>query len=459
MDEKKAFHDLKTIFTRAVDSVNPENLIRDRLNINGYRLTITSEGVNLDIDLRAYTRIVVIGAGKATARMAKAVEAICGDRITEGLISVKYGHTEPLSIIETIEAGHPVPDFNSLHAAARILEIADRADEQTLILNLISGGGSALLAAPLNSIIEGVEVALTLEELQETTRVLLGSGVTIEEVNCIRKHLSTIKGGRLAEHAYPALQINLLLSDVIGDRLDTIASGLSTHDNTTYNQALAILGKYGIKGAVPARVARTLEAGHLGLIPETPKRGAALFERVNNLIIGNNLVAVRAAVGEAKHLGYSSIALSSRVIGEAREAAKVFAGIVKDVQRHGILVGRPSCIVWGGETTVTLQGPGKGGRNQEFALSFLLELQEYAACDEQGIALLAASTDGNDGPTDAAGAFASTGVLVKSAELSLDPLDYLKNNDSYTFFDKTGFLLRTGPTNTNVCDLQIALVA
>ncbi len=459
MDEKKAFHDLKTIFTRAVDSVNPENLIRDRLNINGYRLTITSEGVNLDIDLRAYTRIVVIGAGKATARMAKAVEAICGDRITEGLISVKYGHTEPLSIIETIEAGHPVPDFNSLHAAARILEIADRADEQTLILNLISGGGSALLAAPLNSIIEGVEVALTLEELQETTRVLLGSGVTIEEVNCIRKHLSTIKGGRLAEHAYPALQINLLLSDVIGDRLDTIASGLSTHDNTTYNQALAILGKYGIKGAVPARVARTLEAGHLGLIPETPKMGAALFERVNNLIIGNNLVAVRAAVGEAKHLGYSSIALSSRVIGEAREAAKVFAGIVKDVQRHGILVGRPSCIVWGGETTVTLQGPGKGGRNQEFALSFLLELQEYAACDEQGIALLAASTDGNDGPTDAAGAFASTGVLVKSAELSLDPLDYLKNNDSYTFFDKTGFLLRTGPTNTNVCDLQIALVA
>jgi glycerate 2-kinase len=496
MDEKKAFHDLERIFTRAVDSVNPENLIRDRLNIKGDRLTITSEDGNLDIDIRGYTRIVVIGAGKATARMAKAVEAICGDRITEGLISVKYGHTEPLSIIETIEAGHPVPDFNSLDAAARILEMADRADEQTLILNLISGGGSALLAAPLHSIIEGVEVApkgtspeglrsvapkgtsseglpsvapkgtsslrsiaLTLEELQETTRVLLGSGATIEEVNCIRKHLSAIKGGRLAEHAYPALQINLLLSDVIGDRLDTIASGLSTHDNTTYNQALAILEKYGIQGAVPARVTRTLEAGGQGLIPETPKRGAALFERVNNLIIGNNLVAVRAAVGEAKHLGYDSIALSSRIIGEAREAAKVFAGIVKDVQRHGILAGKPSCIVWGGETTVTLQGSGKGGRNQEFALSFLLELQEYAAGYEQGIALLAASTDGNDGPTDAAGAYASTGVLVKSAELSLDPLDYLKNNDSYTFFDKTGFLLRTGPTNTNVCDLQIALVA
>jgi hydroxypyruvate reductase len=459
MDEKKAFHDLERIFTRAVDSVNPENLIRDRLNIKGDRLTITSEGGNLDIDLRAYARIVVIGAGKATARMAKAVESICGDRITEGLISVKYGHTEPLSIIETIEAGHPVPDFNSLHAAERILEIADRADEQTLMLNLISGGGSALLAVPLNSVIEGVEVALTLEELQETTRVLLGSGATIEEVNCIRKHLSAIKGGRLAEHAYPALQINLLLSDVIGDRLDTIASGLFTHDNTTYNQALAILGKYDIQGAVPARVARTLEAGRRGLIPETPKKGAALFERVNNLIIGNNLVAVRAAVSEAKHLGYNSIALSSRVIGEAREAAKVFAGIVKDVQRHGILLGRPSCIVWGGETTVTLQGSGKGGRNQEFALSFLLELQEYAAGVEQGIALLAASTDGNDGPTDAAGAFASTGVLVKSAELSLEPLEYLKNNDSYTFFDKTGFLLKTGPTNTNVCDLQIALVA
>jgi hydroxypyruvate reductase len=240
MDEKKAFHDLERIFTEAVDRVNPENLIREQLKITGNRLTICSEGEELSIDLREYDRIVVLGAGKATAKMALAVEEMLGDRITEGLISVKYGHTEPLKIIQTIEAGHPLPDENSMRAAARTLELADRADEHTLILNLISGGGSALLASPLRTAIKDEIVELTLGEMQETTKVLLGSGATIEEMNCIRKHLSRIKGGRLAEQAYPAFQINLILSDVVGDRLDTIASGITTHDDTTYNQAVAI---------------------------------------------------------------------------------------------------------------------------------------------------------------------------------------------------------------------------
>jgi glycerate 2-kinase len=459
MDEKKAFQDLKRIFTRAVDSVNPENLIRKHLEITGNRLTVLSEGEDLVIDLREYRRIVVLGAGKAAAKMARAVEDILGDRITEGLISVKYGHTEPLDTIETIEAGHPVPDENSMRAAARTLEIAEGADEHTLILNLISGGGSALLASPLHAVIEDETVELTLGEMQETTKVLLGSGATIEEMNCIRKHLSRIKGGRLAEQAYPAFQINLLLSDVIGDRLDTIASGLTTHDDTTYNQAAAILKKYDIEQTVPAVVFRILEAGQKGLIPETPKREAVIFTRVKNLIIGNNHVALQAALRMAEDLGYNSIALSSRIIGEAREVAKVFAGIVKEAQRSGIPIRRPACILWGGETTVTLRGSGKGGRNQEFALAFMLELKEFDTAEDPGIILLAASTDGNDGPTDAAGAFASVGVLIRAAELSLDPPAYLKNNDSYTFFEKTGFLFKTGPTNTNVCDLQIALVA
>ncbi len=458
MDEKKAFHDLKRIFSGAVDSVNPGNLIREHFKISGNNLTIFSGREELVIDLREYGRIVVLGAGKATAKMARAVEEMLGDRITEGLISVKYGHTEPLDIIETIEAGHPVPDENSMRAAARTLELAERADEHTLILNLISGGGSALLASPLRAAIEGETVELTLGEMQETTKVLLGSGATIEEMNCIRKHLSRIKGGRLSEQAYPALQINLLLSDVIGDRLDTIASGLTTHDDTTYNQALAILKKYDIELTIPSVVTRILEAGQKGLLPETPKRGAVIFTRVKNLIIGNNLVALQAAVRVAEDLGYNSIALSSRVIGEAREVAKVFAGIVKEAQRSGIPVSRPACILWGGETTVTLQGSGKGGRNQEFALAFMLELRDFVTAEDPGIILLAASTDGNDGPTDAAGAFASVGLLIRAAELSLDPLAYLKNNDSYTFFEKTGFLFKTGPTNTNVCDLHIALV-
>jgi len=458
VNEKKAFEDLEKIFVSAVDSVRPGRLISNCMCIRNNRLIIDSADGGIDIDLTHYPRMLVVGAGKATASMAKAVEDICRARIDHGLISVKYGHTEPLSIIETIEAGHPVPDENSMRCAAKILEIADNADEQTLMLNLISGGGSALLAAPAAYHVEGNRIVLTLKELQETTRVLLGSGATIEEMNCIRKHLSAIKGGRLAERSSPALQVNLLLSDVVGDRLDTIASGPTTFDSTTYTEALAILRKYGIEQKIPERVLHMLKAGEEGLIPETPKQEAALFERVHNLIIGSNHLALRAAVDEAERLGYNTIPLSSRITGEAREVAKVFAGIAKDVKERGIPIEKPACVVWGGETTVTLHGSGRGGRNQEFALSFLLELREYGAAHESGIALLAASTDGNDGPTDAAGAFASCGVLSKSADLSLDPAAYLKNNDSYTFFDETGHLLRTGPTNTNVCDLQIALV-
>jgi hydroxypyruvate reductase len=459
MDERRGFEDLESIFRRAVESVNPEILISEQLHMRDNVLHIGPAQGSLDIDLADVTRLVIVGAGKATARMAKAVEHICGSRIDQGLICVKYGHTEPLSVIETVEAGHPVPDENSERGAARILEIADRADEGTLMLNLISGGGSALLAAPVSLSIGNERFSLTLEELQQTTEVLLGSGAAIEEINCIRKHLSAIKGGRLAERASPALLVNLILSDVIGDRLDTIASGPTTFDSTTYTQALDILNRYGIEKSLPKRVLHTLQAGASGLTPETPKKGAALFNRVHNIILGNNYRALQHGVKEARRLGYNVVPLSSRIAGEAREAARVFAGIAKDVKERGILAEKPACIIWGGETTVTLSGPGRGGRNQEFALSFLLELQEYASEHESGILLLAASTDGNDGPTDAAGAFASYGVLSKAAALSLDPIRFLKNNDSYSFFDKTGFLLRTGPTNTNVCDLQIALVS
>ena len=458
MDYKKAYHDLERIFKSAVHSVNPENLIADRMHIQDNVLFISGAQDSFKLDLEDFSRIVVVGAGKATARMAKAVEAICGSRIGQGYISVKYGHTESLDLIETIEAGHPIPDENSIRGASNILQIADQADEGTLMLNLISGGGSALLAAPLEYDIQGEHIALTLQELQETTRVLLGCGASIEEMNCIRKHLSAVKGGRLAEASYPAALINLILSDVVGDRLDTIASGPTTHDSSTFAQAMTILKTYGIEKAVPERVFRTLRAGEQGMIPETPKEGALVFDRVHNIVLGSNTLALNAATQEAKRLGYHALSLSSSITGEAREAAKVFAGIAKDVQRRGMLKAKPACIAWGGETTVTLQGTGKGGRNQEFALSFLLELEEYGAGYESGIVLLAASTDGNDGPTDAAGAYASQEVLARSAELSLHPMKYLKNNDSYSFFHRTGHLLHTGPTNTNVCDLQIALV-
>lgn len=458
MDPDKRYEDLKGIFSAAVRSVDPEQLICDRMRLKGNRLTVSSDLEYVELDLGEFDRVLVLGAGKATAKMAKAVEAILGDRISEGLISVKYGHTEELKAVSLIEAGHPVPDANSMRAAAGITELARKADERTLVLNLISGGGSALLAGPLSVVIGGEPLALTIDDLQQSTGVLLGSGATIEEMNCIRKHLSSIKGGRLAEQCYPAVQINLLLSDVIGDRLDTIASGLTSPDETTFADALAILYKYDIWNRMPEKVVRILQAGAHGMLPETPKGDSRVFERVKNLIIGNNHVAVQAALREAGRRGYHGVALSSRISGEAREAAKVFAGIVKDVQRYGRLAQIPACILWGGETTVTLHGLGRGGRNQEFALSFLIELREYGTEEDCGITLLAASTDGNDGPTDAAGAFAATGVLHAAAEGSLDPVAFLKNNDSYTFFEKTDFLLKTGPTNTNVCDLQIALI-
>jgi hydroxypyruvate reductase len=458
MKPGKAYEDLHHIFSAALRSVNPETLLLECMELSGELLRVSSHLESMEIDLREFERILVLGAGKATARMALAVEEILGNHISEGLISVKYGHTEKLDTISLIEAGHPVPDENSLLAASRIGDLAEKADDRTLIINLISGGGSALLAEPLRTTINGETVALTLEEMRRTTSVLLGSGATIEEMNCIRKHLSSIKGGRLAERGYPALQLNVLLSDVIGDRLDTIASGLTTPDASTFGDALSILDRYGITNQVPEKAFRILHAGSRGEIPETPKAGSGIFSRVHNMIIGNNYVAVQAALQEARRLGYQTTALSSRITGEAREAALVFAGIVKDVQRYGLFASEPACIIWGGETTVTLQGSGRGGRNQEFALAFLLELQEYGREGESGITLLAASTDGNDGPTDAAGAFASTEVLRSAAARSLDPAKYLKNNDSHTFFDRTGFLLKTGPTNTNVCDLQIALV-
>jgi hydroxypyruvate reductase len=455
---ESALHDLRTIFADAVRSVDPAGLIRNHTRLDGEHLSVTTETESVTVDLRRFDRILLFGAGKATARMAAAVEELLGERLTEGIISVKYGHTEPLSVVSTIEAGHPVPDENSLLAAERIKELAGSADEKTLILNLISGGGSALLASPLSAAIEGETLALDLNEIQDTTSVLLACGAAIEEINCIRKHLSSIKGGRLAELCHPAMQINLLLSDVVGDRLDTIASGLTTHDTTTYGQALRILKKYDIAGKIPSRALKLLQAGNEGLIPETPKPGNRIFSQVRNLIIGSNRVAVQAALRAALRLGYNGIALSSRITGEAKEAARVFTGIAKEVRAYGTPVQKPACIIWGGETTVTLQGEGQGGRNQEFALAFLLELQEFGLDEDCGITMLAASTDGNDGPTDAAGGFASTEVLRAAAEKGLDPLDYLRNNDSYTFFEKTGFLHRTGPTNTNVCDIQTAIV-
>ena len=457
MKDSREFEHLKQIFHAAVERVDPYQMIKKHVEVTGSLLKIDIEDGSAPVDLKGFNRIFVTGCGKATAKMAKAVEEIFTGKISAGVVSVKYGHTEHLDFIRTIESGHPIPDENSVKAAGEIIKLSKQADDKTLIINLISGGGSALLASPLEYSAGPDKVKLTLKDIQQTTEVLLASGAPIDEMNCIRKHISGIKGGKLARLMYPATLINLILSDVIGDRLDSIASGLTTADETTYEDALQIIEKYEIREKVPVRVLNAVEDGARGLIEETPKKNDRIFNKVFNVLIGTNYTALLAASHMARSLGYNNTVISSQVIGEAREAAKIFAGIAKDIKKHDLLLKKPACVIGGGETTVTIKGSGKGGRNQELALSFLSEMKKDPE-QTGGIYFLSAATDGNDGPTDAAGAFASHEILKECKRVLLKIEDFLKNNDSYTFFEKTGSLFKTGPTNTNVCDLQILIV-
>lgn len=456
MDAARARQDLERIFRAGLGRVDPYRMIKDRLFLQGSSLVVRTEQDAVIFDLSRYDRIIVLGTGKATAKMALAVEELLGDRITDGLISVKAGHTEPLGRIRIIEAGHPVPDERSIRAARETAALAEKGDASTLFINLVSGGGSALLSYPLDVSVSAAGAALTLGEKQAVTKVLLACGATIQEINCIRKHISGLKGGRLARLMYPADSLNLILSDVVGDRLDSIASGLTTWDRTTYADAESIVRKYGIDDRIPENVKHLLRAGVRGEIPETPKEGDPAFGKVHNILIGTNYAALLAAQDEARALGYDTIVLSSQVTGEAREIAKFYLAVAREALRFDAPVKRPGCIIAGGETTVTLAGDGMGGRNQEMALSFLAELASGPG--EEQIAFLSAATDGNDGPTDAAGAFADVGVLALASRFGLDIQEYLSRNDSYRFFDRIGMLLKTGPTNTNVCDLQLVLV-
>lgn len=443
---------LERIYRAGLDPVRPDRLIRSAVSVAGHTLRVA--GRDGQVDLRGVRRIIVIGAGKASASMALALEEVLGDRIAGGAIATKAGHGEPLERIEVIEAGHPVPDEASVSAARAIIRHCREADAGTLVIGLISGGGSALLAAPLDT--AGRAPRLDLDDKRRVTELLLASGAAIGEMNCVRKHLSQVKGGRLAALTHPARSLNLILSDVVGDRLDTIASGLTAADATTYADALAITDRYGVTAALPAAARRLLQAGRDGRLPETPKAGARELAGVRNVLLGNNLAALTGARAQAQALGWPTLALSSQIVGEAREVAKVYLAIGSDVARHGVAAAAPCCVIGGGETTVTLRGDGAGGRSQEMALAFLTESAEHA--ERRRLHFLAASTDGTDGPTDATGAFADPAVYDAARRLGLTPRHYLDRNDSYTFFDRSGGLLRTGPTRTNVGDLQVLLI-
>ena len=439
---------LTRIYQACVARVDPYRMLIERVKVDRH-LHVRMETEEVRVDLADIRRIVVVGGGKAAAPMARAMEELLGERLSDGVIAIKPGHSTALKRIRSIEAGHPVPNDGSVHAGREILRVCDEADAHTLVIGLYSGGGSALMAAPV--------AGVSLEDKQEVTRLLLGCGATIQEVNAVRKHLSAIKGGRLAARTSPARSLNLFLSDVVGDRLDTIASGQTTWDQTTFAEAGGVLRRYGIMARVPPAVRAEIEAGEQGQRPETPKQAAPELQSVHNVLIGTLRAGLVAAADTARALGYQTTLLSARITGEAREVARFYLGMALDLANQPLQFQRPACIIAGGETTVTLTGDGKGGRNQEMALAFVAGLGEERPDAIQEVYFLSAATDGNDGPTDAAGAFADSALLEAGRQAGLDPWDYLARSDSYHYFQQLDGLLRPGPTNTNVCDLQIIL--
>lgn len=431
----------REIFRAALTAADPVEAVGRHLRLQGGALVAGRRRYRLD----AFRNIYVVGAGKASATMAVAVERLLRQRVRGGLINTKYGHVARLRRIELNECGHPVPDENGVRGAERIAELARQAGAEDLIVCLISGGASALMPLPA--------APITLEEKQETTRLLLGSGANIHEMNCLRKHLSAVKGGQLARLAAPAAVLALMLSDVIGDDLDVIGSGPTAPDRSTFAAARSILDRYHLFDRVPASVRRRLEAGARGEIPETPKPGDPVFERTHNLVVGSNRLAVDAAARTARRLGYKTLVLSTMIEGETREVARMHAAIAKEILHSGRPLRPPACVITGGETTVTLRGDGLGGRNQEFVLAAALDLAGHGP-----VVVLSGGTDGTDGPTSAAGAIADGATLERAARLGLEARPYLDRNDSYRFFQPLGDLLVTGPTGTNVMDVRLMLV-
>ena len=431
----------KAIFWAAIKAVDPEECVNRRLQLTGTDLFIDQDVY----PLATIGKLYLVGIGKAAATMAHAVEKLLGDGIDAGIIITKYGHGMDLKHCRLLEAGHPIPDANGVEATAALLNLVSQATSDDLILFLISGGGSALCPAPA--------VGITLADKQAATSLLLASGATIHEINTIRKHLSRIKGGQLCRAANGARMVSLIISDVIGGDLDIIASGITAPDPSTFSDCLAILSRYQLLDKIPAAVHQHLAAGVSGLAEETPKPGDPLFAKIRNHIIGANTDALAAAAGKAEALGFRPLILSSTLQGEAREAAGVLSSIAHESRRSGQPVQPPACLLAGGETTVTLRGGGLGGRNMEFALAAAMAL-----AGTRGILLLSAGTDGTDGPTDAAGAFADGTTAVRAEALGLSPARHLADNDSYRFFQQLGDLFITGPTRTNVMDLAIFLV-
>ena len=439
--QQRLRRDALSILQTALDAADAGNAVRGHLAIRANHLIAGSA----QIPLENFDRIFLIAVGKAAVSMTVATQEILGPLLTDTLVVTKQGHlTEDLKNCRVVEAAHPIPDEGSLRASELILESLEEMTERDLILVAISGGASALLSAPA--------APITLADKQQTTDLLLRAGADIYQLNAVRKHLSSLKGGRLAAAASPATVVSLILSDVIGDPLDVIGSGLTAPDQSTFADALVILRQFDLLDRVPTKVRERLEAGSTAALPETPKSGDALFDQVHNVVVGSNRSALEAAAKAAEALGYPPLILSSTMQGEAQYVSRVHAEILREVVTSGNPIRLPACVLSGGETTVTVRGSGKGGRNQEFVLAGAI-----AVAGLPDVLLLSAGTDGTDGPTDAAGAIATGDTIERALTAGLSAPDYLARNDSYRFFDALGDLIKTGPTGTNVMDIHIML--
>jgi glycerate 2-kinase len=435
---------IEHVLAASLDAVEPGAALKRFLTLQDNFIEIGEQ----QYPLNEIQRILVVGAGKAGAAMARATHEILGTWITDGVVVVKEGYARAEGVssitavgpIQIISGSHPIPDQRSLAGAARIRNLLQNTSANDLVICLVSGGGSALIVSPAQGI--------TISDLQQLTTQLLACGANIHEINILRKHLDQIKGGGLARMAAPAPLTALILSDVVGDPLDIIASGPTVPDPSTYLDAYQILERYHILERVPPAIVTHLQDGIQDKLPETPKPGNPLFSRVHNMIIGCNNQAARAALEQAQHEDLNTLLLTTHLQGEARQAGRMLAAILRQVALRGEPISIPACLVAGGETTVTIQGQGLGGRNQELALSAVYDLAGLP-----NVAMVAMATDGGDGPTDAAGAMITGETLARARQLDMEPSDYLDRNDSYHFFEKLGDLIRPGPTQTNVNDL------
>lgn len=433
------------IFQSAIGAVNPYNAIVNNIQIKDRILLINNNLKKTRFSLSDYENIYVVGCGKAVAPMGNAIEDVMGRYITKGILTTKYGHTGNKKFKKMIldEAGHPEPDNAGEISCKKVIDMLTTTTEKDLVIALISGGGSALWPQPPKEI--GLNEKIILSD------ILLQSGAAIHEMNTIRKHCSTMKGGWGATYAFPSELLTFVISDVIGDQLDVIASGPFFPDHSTFQQAHEIIGHYDIGKKIPPSILKYIENGINGIVPETPKPGDYVFESVHHFIAGSNSIALNAAAGKAKELGFKVKVIDTPLQGEARDSASYFAKeAIKQNKENDV----PFCLLAGGETTVTIKnGCGKGGRNQEFSLSAAQVIEGM-----QNIVIASCATDGNDGPTDAAGAIVDGSTIKRSKQLGLNPKEALVKHNAYPFFERLNDLLITGPTNTNVADIQIALV-